>query len=285
MNDLDIKALKQGGVMKQKQKDLFSLRLRLAGGNISTEKLATVMEVANAYGDGYIHLTTRQGIEISFVHFKNIEKARKKLAEAGVEFGACGPRIRTVVGCQGSAMCSHGLIDGRAWTEKIDRDFYGLDVPGKFKIAITGCTYSCAKPQENDLGFSGAAKPVFDPKECISCGLCVKACQEEALTLVDGKPKIDWERCNYCGKCAAVCPVSACSTGEVGVTVWAGGKVGRKPRLADRVVDFLPEGKIPVIIERTLNFYRKHGRAGERFGTLLDRCGLNLYKKEVFYDC
>ena len=54
---VDYATLKKGGFMRQKQKNNFSLRLRTVGGHMSAEQLAKVAEVAEKYGEGYVHLT------------------------------------------------------------------------------------------------------------------------------------------------------------------------------------------------------------------------------------
>ena len=59
--------LKKGGFMKQKQKGYGSLRLQVVGGNLTAENIRTVSEVAEKYGRGYVHMTSRQGIEIPFI--------------------------------------------------------------------------------------------------------------------------------------------------------------------------------------------------------------------------
>jgi ferredoxin len=52
----------------------------------------------------------------------------------------------------------------------------------------------------------------IDEERCIGCGLCVSACQEGAIGLVDGKAKL--LRDDYCdglGNCLPVCPTNAIS--------------------------------------------------------------------------
>lgn len=61
---VDYGTLKKGGFMRQKQKNHFSLRLRVVGGTVTAEQLAKIAEVAQRYGEGYVHLTSRQGVEI-----------------------------------------------------------------------------------------------------------------------------------------------------------------------------------------------------------------------------
>lgn len=181
MSKYNIKELKSGGLMKQKEKDLFSLRLRIVGGFVESRQLIKLSEIATKYGKGYIHLTTRQGIEIPNIDFKDFEKVKEELAEVEFEMGACGQRVRTVTACQGKE-CSHGLIDCLSLAREVDKEYFGISGhPHKFKIGITGCPNACIKPQENDLGIMGRLKKNFIKGNCNFYGLCAQVCPVEAI--------------------------------------------------------------------------------------------------------
>src|SRR6266511_2154631 len=151
MSQTDYKELKKGGFMKQVQKDRFSLRLRLAGGQIEAEQLMKVYDIAQRYGQGYVHLTSRQSIEIPFIKLADVDVVKKELAQAGLQPRACGPRVRTITACQGSAICPSGLIDTTALAKEFDQKYGGRELPHKFKLGITGCGNNCLKAEENDL--------------------------------------------------------------------------------------------------------------------------------------
>ena len=87
---VDYATLKKGGFMRQKQKNHFSLRLRVVGGNLTAKQLAKIAEVAEQFGDGHVHLTSRQSVEIPFVKLDQIEEVKAALAEGDVE-----PGVRT----------------------------------------------------------------------------------------------------------------------------------------------------------------------------------------------
>ena len=279
--EMNIAELKKGGFLKQLQKDYFAVRLRVAGGNLTLEQVETIHQVAKKYGKGYIHLTTRQGMEIPFIHFEHIDAVREELRAGGVELGVCGGTVRGVMACQGSYMCPHGHVDAKALSRQIDEQFFAAPVPGKFKISVAGCNRSCAKPQENDLGFGGVLRPALREKDCISCGLCADICPAAAITMQDGYPLLSREKCIACGECVTACPSGAWREGEAGVRVWAGGRIGRDPKLGEVAISFMPITKIPAAIEASLAFFREHGRSKERFGKVIERIGWEKYREAM----
>ena len=154
MAGVDYAALKKGGFMRQKQKGFFSLRIQVVGGNLTAENIKTVAEVAEKYGKGYVHMTSRQGIEIPFVNFEDIEEVKAELAKGGVKPGVCGPRVRTVTACQGNAVCPSGNINSYDIAVKLNERYFGRELPHKFKFGVTGCQNNCLKAEENDVGIS-----------------------------------------------------------------------------------------------------------------------------------
>ena len=73
---VDYATLKKGGFMRQKQKNNFSLRLAVVGGNLTAENLQIIAKVAEKYGDGHVHLTSRQSVEIPFIKLDDVEEVK-----------------------------------------------------------------------------------------------------------------------------------------------------------------------------------------------------------------
>ncbi len=275
----DYAALKKGGFMRQKQKGYFSLRLQVTGGNLTGENIRTISEVAEKYGKGYVHLTSRQGVEIPFIRFEDIEEVKEKLGEGGVKPGVCGPRVRTVTACQGSEICPSGCIDTYALAKELDRRYFGRDLPHKFKFGVTGCQNNCLKAEENDLGIKGGMTVEYRQEACIQCGVCVKACRENALSLEEGRILIDRERCSYCGRCVKSCPTGAWE-GESGYLVYFGGLFGNKIYKGEALLPIIQDkDTLFRVVDATISYFEQHANPGERFRLMLDRTGEEEFKK------
>lgn len=273
----DKELLKEKGFLSQRQDDYFSMRLHAAGGNLTSEYLRAVADAADRYGKGYVHVTSRQGIEIPFVHLDDTQDARKEMDSAGIGPGAAGKKIRAVVACQGDRVCKRGLIDCQGICEKIDELYFARPVPYKFKIAVTGCPASCMKVQENDFGIMGFSQPVFVEENCVMCRLCEKACGSSAITIENGSLYLDIHKCVSCGSCISACLRDAMQTGSEGFTIFVGGKVGKKPRMADMLLRTPDEEMVFSILEKAIAYYRENALEGERLGDVIDRLGIGSF--------
>lgn len=278
---VDYSTLKKGGFMRQKQKNCFSLRLRTVGGHLSAEQLAKIAEVSDKYGEGYIHLTSRQGVEIPFIRLDQIDEVKNALEEGSVTPGVCGPRVRTITACQGSAVCPSGCIDTYALAQEIDERYFGRELPHKFKFGITGCQNNCLKAEENDVGIKGGIQVRWKEDACIQCGVCVKACRTKAIELADGKITIDPAKCNYCGRCTKACPTDAYEETH-GYIVSFGGLFGNTIHKGEPIISFIEDhDKLLRVCDAAINFFAENAKPGERFQFTIDRVGEEAFRQKI----
>lgn len=283
MANVNYKELKNEGFLHQVQKDNFALRLRIVGGQIKADHLHKVHDIAQRYGKGYIHMTSRQSLEIPFIKLEDIDAVKKELSEAGLQPGVGGPSVRTITACQGSTICTSGLIDTTSLAKEFDERYYARKMPHKFKLGITGCRNNCLKAEENDLGVKGGMKPEWVESKCNFCSLCETVCREKAIN-VDRQNKklvIDESTCNYCGRCVKACPKGAWE-GKSGFVVYFGGLFGNRISIGKQLFPIVfSKETLHRVVETTLQFFAKHGKQSERFGNTLDRVGWELLQKEL----
>jgi anaerobic sulfite reductase subunit C len=256
---IDLKNLKSGGFIKERGKDLFTVRLRVPGGRLPVSRLQKISQVAEKYGGGFVHLSVRQSIELVGIPFRDFDAVVSELGEAGQQVASCGARLRVPVACGGCEYNPNGLMDTQQSALDVDKELFG-SVTGhhKFKVGFSGCPHDCPKAAINDVGFIGAVWPACKTEECIKCGLCAKSCAEGAISEgEDGIPRFAPEKCIWCGDCVKVCPAEAWQAEKRGYTVYAGGKWGRYPLVGAPVATFLPAEEVVEFISEVLAWYRE----------------------------
>lgn len=278
---VDYKALKNGGFMPQKQKDYFSLRLHVVGGNLTSRQLAVISEVADTYGDGHVHLTSRQSVEIPFIKLQDIEEVKEALKKGDLRPGICGPGVRTVTSCQGSAICKSGNIDSYALAKKLNDRYCERKLPHKFKIGVTGCQNNCLKAEENDLGIKGAQIVNWKKTDCIMCGACKKVCRSGAISIENDQLKHDSGKCTHCGKCVHACPKGSWS-GIKGYIVSFGGLYGNRIHKGEAYLPVITsEEELFQVADAAIQFFQDYGKAGERMRFTIERVGEEKFKSSL----
>ncbi|MDR2438491.1 MAG: hypothetical protein LBE12_03835 [Planctomycetaceae bacterium] len=158
ITDAEIAKLKESAIFAEKGKTHFTARFLVTGGLMTPEQLRAAATIAKRYGNGTVHLTTRQGFEIPHIPYKKLPSMRKAIEKLPIESARSGKCVRSIVACPGT-YCKFGGIDTQGLAKDIARKFEKRkNLPHKFKIAVTGCRNCCAKPQENDLGVLGVGK-------------------------------------------------------------------------------------------------------------------------------
>lgn len=274
---IDLGNLKSGGFIKERGKDLFTVRLRVPGGRMSVERLKKIAEVADKYGKGFVHLSVRQSVELININFSDFDAVVAELGEGKQKVASCGARIRVPVACGGCEYNPNGLVDTQKSALEVDEKLFGTATGHhKFKVGFAGCPFDCPKSAINDVGFQGAIWPELNLEECISCGLCAKSCTEGAIEMgPDNKPVFSPDSCTYCGDCVKVCPTEAWKTAKRGYTVRIGGKWGRHPLVGTLFATFLPEERVVEFIAEVLAWYKEkaEGLGRIRVGDIIIREG------------
>ena len=149
-NDRFLANIQRGGT--------YSVMPRVAGGEISPEKLIVLGQVAQKYGL-YTKITGGQRIDLFGAHVGDLPNIWEELIVAGFESGhAYGKSLRTVKSCVGTTWCRYGVQDSVTFAIELENRYKGLRSPHKLKSGVSGCTRECAEAQSKDFGIIATDK-------------------------------------------------------------------------------------------------------------------------------
>lgn len=147
------------GCYSQKQSGKIRIPVHLPLGDLRSSQLVSLAELAHQYGEGSLHLTKEQNVEIQGVSARHAAKLLRILARMKL-FPVIESKNRNIVACPGTEFCvlavtdsqgvAHSLFQGMKFaTTEGDRLFEGI------QISVSGCPNSCAKHQVADIGLAG----------------------------------------------------------------------------------------------------------------------------------
>lgn len=130
----------------------YSVVPRIAGGEITPDKLIVLGQVAKKY-NLYTKITGGQRVDLFGAQLHQLPEIWRELLDAGFETGhAYGKSTRTVKSCVGSTWCRYGVQDSVGKALDLENRYKGLRSPHKLKFAVSGCTRECAEAQSKDVG-------------------------------------------------------------------------------------------------------------------------------------
>jgi sulfite reductase beta subunit-like hemoprotein len=132
-------------------------RIKIPGGLLSAAQLRVLADVADRYGRGISHVTTRQDIQIHWVPLDGIIDIYERLLAVDITTrGACADSVRNVTACPYAGTHPDEPFDVAPYALAIHEYFLfnplNLTLPRKFKIAVEGCPEDCAQAPVNDIG-------------------------------------------------------------------------------------------------------------------------------------
>ncbi len=145
-------------------------RIKIPYGKLGAEQLEVMAELAEEYSDGILHVTTRQDVQLHFVHIEDTPDLMRRLAAVGITTReACGNSVRNVTACPYVGVCSDEAFDVTPYADAMVFFFLGHpDVQNfgrKFKIAFSGCKdHACGLTNFHDLGCIAKTKTIDGKK-------------------------------------------------------------------------------------------------------------------------
>ena len=144
--------------------DSFMLRLRTPGSMLTAQQMRGLAEMAEDWGAGEAHVTTRANIQIREFQPKDIVRVLMKLEALGMSSrGAGADNIRNITATPTSGIDPGELFDVLPLAQSLNfyilnsRDLYGL--PRKFNVAFDGGGAVSVVADTNDIAFVATSVP------------------------------------------------------------------------------------------------------------------------------
>ncbi|MGB0678417.1 MAG: nitrite/sulfite reductase [Polyangiales bacterium] len=146
-------------------------RIKIPYGKMTADQLDTLAACAEEYSDAILHVTTRQDIQLHFVHIEDTPDMMRRLAAVGITTReACGNSVRNVTACPLAGVCHEETFDITPYAHAFTYYFLGhpdvQDFGRKFKVAFSGCKHNpCGLVTFHDLGAIARMREVDGKRE------------------------------------------------------------------------------------------------------------------------
>jgi sulfite reductase (ferredoxin) len=144
--------------------EFFMLRIRIPGGQLTTEQLRAIAWCSERFGRDVADVTDRQNVQLHWIRIEDVPRIWAALESTGLSTQeACGDTPRVMLGCPLAGVDAHEILDATPWLLETERRYVGdasfSNLPRKYKTSISGCRQQCAQHEVNDVAFVGVERP------------------------------------------------------------------------------------------------------------------------------
>ncbi len=140
----------------QRDKCSYAIVPQTPAGIVTPDELQRIVDVARKYDADTLKFTSAQRIAIVGLKEEDLDGA---WLELGMEpASAIGKCVRSIKICPGTSFCKRAQQDAVSLGSIIDEKYHGMQLPSKFKMAVSGCMNSCSEPAVKDIGIMGTPR-------------------------------------------------------------------------------------------------------------------------------
>jgi ferredoxin-nitrite reductase len=141
----------------------FMVRVRITGGQASSDQLRALAAIARSQGNGVLDVTTRQQIELRAIRIASVPEILRALD--GIDLSALQTgmdNVRNVNTCPLAGLTPAELFDASPvahdFTHMFLRNREFTNLPRKFNVTVTGCRENCTPAETQDLALVPAVR-------------------------------------------------------------------------------------------------------------------------------
>ncbi len=145
--------LGEKGAIAQRDNQTYAVAPHIPCGLVTPQLLRKLADVAEKYGAKALKITGATRIAIVGLKEDDIDAVWNDLGmSAGAAVGLC---VRSIRACPGTTFCKLGKQDALGVGLALDQRYHGLELPGKLKMAVSGCVLNCSESWVRDIGLTG----------------------------------------------------------------------------------------------------------------------------------
>jgi len=132
-------------------------------GDLSSEQMRVLAELARAYGDGAVRVTPDQDLLFRWVNACDVRQLFRRLAAAGLGLAEAGT-IADVASCPGAESCRLAVTQSRGLGRLLEDHLRArpdlIAAADGARIKISGCPNGCGQHHVATIGFQGSVRRV-----------------------------------------------------------------------------------------------------------------------------
>jgi sulfite reductase (ferredoxin) len=138
----------------------FMLRVRIDGGQLSSEQLRVIAGISTEFGRDVADVTDRQNVQLHWIRIEDVPEIWRRLEDVGLSTTeACGDTPRTMLGCPLAGVLDDEVVDASGVLAETVEKYLGSrefsNLPRKWKTSMSGCADHCTGHEINDVSFVG----------------------------------------------------------------------------------------------------------------------------------
>ena len=145
--------LGEKGAILQRDKKTYAIAPHIPCGVVTPELLRRIADVGEKYNAQAIKITGATRIAIIGIQEEDVDQVWQEIElDKGAAVGLC---VRSIRSCPGTTYCRLGKQDALGIGMELDKHYHAKILPGKFKMAVSGCHLSCSESWVRDIGLIG----------------------------------------------------------------------------------------------------------------------------------
>ncbi len=150
-------------VRPQKQFGFALVTATVPLGDLTSEQMRVVAELARAYGDGSVRVTPDQNLLFRWVNVSDVRQVYRRLAAAGLGQAEAGT-VADVASCPGAESCRLAVTQSRGLGRLLEEELRArpdlIAAADGARIKISGCPNGCGQHHIATFGFQGSVRRV-----------------------------------------------------------------------------------------------------------------------------